>query len=208
VSSERSASAFRRQVDAWVLAEIQRGVATFDDLVCRLPGVYPTHAHDSLLRLYQSGAIAKAQYWRGIRRRDAELASRRHSVLPSLPPPHPLDYDWRYSPATVDHLLELAVAATKPGDTIALLGTPSVHVAQLTQQLHRRFILIDASATTVYQVRTLDAHRTVYRRDLFVDPVPTLGAAAVIADPPGTTSTLRPSCGRRPSVPRTAPPSL
>jgi len=182
--SSRAASAFRRQVDAWVIAEVQKGVATFDDLICRLPGVYPTHAYDSLGRLCQSGAISRAEYRRANRRRDTEVAVRRHPDVPSLPPPHPLDYDWRYSPATVDYLLQLAVTATEPGDTIALLGTPSIHVAQLTRELHRRFVLIDVSPATVHQVRKLDAHRTVYRRDLFVDPVPTLGAAAVIADPP------------------------
>jgi FMN-dependent NADH-azoreductase len=50
--------------------------------------------------------------------------------------------------------------------------------------LARRFVLIDSCPVTVERVKTLDPHRTVYKRDLFVDPVPTLDAAAVVADPP------------------------
>jgi hypothetical protein len=67
---------------------------------------------------------------------------------------------------------------------VALLGTPSLHVAQLAKEHGRRFVLIDSNPLTVERIKTLDAHRTVYKRDLFVDPVPALDAAAVVADPP------------------------
>ena len=107
-----------------------------------------------------------------------------HFHLSPLPPPHPLDFDWRYTPQTIETLVERAIAATQPGDTVALLGTPSLHVAQLAKEHGRRFVLIDANPLTVERVKTLDAHRTVYKRDLFADPVPALNAAAVIADPP------------------------
>lgn len=183
MSAARSASVYQRQVDRWVAAEIHRGASTFDDLLCALPGVYPTHAADSIERLRKAAIITKGQRRRATRRRENE-GSHRSATSSSLPPPHPLDFDWRYSPETIEKLVDRAIAATQPGETVALLGTPSLHVAQLAKEHGRRFVLIDANPLTVERVKTLDAHRTVYKRDLFVDPVPALDAAAVIADPP------------------------
>lgn len=183
MTAARSTSTYQRQIDKWVLAEVQKGVSAFDDLLCILPGVYPTHVAASIARLWEAGVITKVQRLRAMKRRE-NLRPARSPHAFSLPPPHPLDFDWRYSPETIERLVGIAVAATQPGETVALLGTPSIHVAQLAQQHGRRFVLIDANPVTVESVKTLDAHRTVYKRDLFVDPVPTLEAAAVIADPP------------------------
>ena len=184
MSAARSASAYWRQVDRWVAAQVEQGVSTFDELLCSLPSVYPTQVAESLLRLRQSGAISKTQHRRGMSRRIEEEVHHRFSGSRPLPPPHPLDFDWRYSPATVEQLLDRAVAATQPGETVALLGTPSLHVAQLSKDHGRRFVLIDANPATVDRVKALDTHRTVYKRDLFIDPVPALNAAVVVADPP------------------------
>ena len=137
----------------------------------------------SIERLRKAAIITKGQRCRATRRRENE-GSQRSATSSSLPPPHPLDFDWRYSPQTIEKLVDRAIAATQPGETVALLGTPSLHVAQLAKEHGRRFVLIDANPLTVERVKTLDAHRTVYKRDLFVDPVPALDAAAVIADPP------------------------
>lgn len=183
MSAARSTAAYQRQVDKWVSAEIQKGVSTFDDLLCALPGVYPTHVADSVSRLRAANIITKGERRRALKRRENERPAR-SAFTSSLPPPHPLDFDWRYSPETIDRLVGIAIAATEPGETVALLGTPSLHVAQLAHDHGRRFVLIDANPLTVERVKTLDAHRTVYKRDLFVDPVPSLDAAAVIADPP------------------------
>jgi hypothetical protein len=183
MSAARSASAYQRLVDRWVVVEIESGVSTFDDLLCSLPGVYPTHVAASIDRLRQADVITKSQRRRAMRRKENEGPHcSANSYL--LPPPHPLDFDWRYSPDTIEQLVDRAVAATQPGETVALLGTPSLHVAQLTKEHGRRFVLIDANPLTVERVKTLDAHRTVYKRDLFANPVPALNAAAVIADPP------------------------
>jgi hypothetical protein len=75
MSAARSSSMYRRQIDRWVAAEIEGGVPKFDDLVCALPGVYPTHVFDSVERLRKSGAISEAQQRRTMERR-----------LPTQPP--------------------------------------------------------------------------------------------------------------------------
>jgi len=101
-----------------------------------------------------------------------------------LPAPHPLDYDWRYSLAAIEILLEQVLDVTKPGDTIALLGTPSLYVVTRRGNFDRNFVLVDGSVTTVDGLRQPGSGRTLYRRDFFTDHVPDLDAAAVVADPP------------------------
>jgi hypothetical protein len=183
MSAARSVSAFQRQIDRWVAAEIHRGASSFDELLCALPGVYPTLVAASVDRLRQRNVISNSQHSKATRRR-ANERSQRSTIPSSLPPPHPLDFDWRYSPETIELLVDRAIAVTQPGETVALLGTPSLHMAQLSKDHGRRFVLIDANALTVERVKPLHAHRTVYKRNLFVEPVPALNAAVVIADPP------------------------
>ena len=183
MSAARSASAYQRQVDQWLTTEITNGASTFDDLLCALPGVYPTYVADRIDQLRQADAITKSQYRRACRRWENKVWHR-GPISSSLPPPHPLDFDWRYSPETIEKLVDRAIAATQPGETVALLGTPSLYVAQLAKKHGRRFVLIDANPLTVERMKALGTHRTVYKRDLFADPVPALNAAAVVADPP------------------------
>jgi len=174
---------FEERVDKWVRAAVG-DVASFDELVTRLPGVYPPAAARSLDHVLRDGTISRADHLRATSRAQPVEARRRPQVSQILPAPHPLDYDWRYGKEAIDRLLELAIAKSQPGDTIALLGTPSLYVAAHQRSQDRRFVLIDANATTVERVRGLGRQRSVIRRDLFVDSVPDLGATAVVADPP------------------------
>jgi hypothetical protein len=184
MNSAREAAAFDRQVDRWVHAAVLEGVSSFDDLVCRLPGVYPSAVANSLDRLLHDGAIAHLVH---------RVASKRDSVfrLPApspgsavLPPAHPLDFDWRYAPAAIEELLARVVDATEPGDTIALLGTPSLYLAASQRGLGRRFVLIDESSVTLDSLAHVGDAGSLVRLDLITDRVPDLAAAAVVADPP------------------------
>jgi hypothetical protein len=180
--SESITAAFDARVDRWVRAVVG-GVASFDELVTRLPGVYPPVVARSLERAVHDGSITTKDHARAICR-DPAAGRRRTRVPQILPAPHPLDYDWRYGPDAIDRLLELAIARSAPGDTITLLGTPSLYVAAHQRRPDRRFVLIDANATTVERLRDMGRPRSVIKRDLFADRVPDLGATVVIADPP------------------------
>lgn len=54
---ENARRAFRLQVDAWVTRAVEGGVASFDDLLSTLPGVYPTYAIKSVRRLGKTNRI-------------------------------------------------------------------------------------------------------------------------------------------------------
>lgn len=181
--TKSTAAAFEERVDRWVRAAVS-DVVSFDELVTRLPGVYPPVAARSLDRLLSNGIISNVEHTRASSRAVPSGARRRQRITQILPAPHPLDYDWRYGRDAIDRLLGLAVGGSAPGDTIALLGTPSLYVASLNRSLDRRFVLIDANATTVERLRGLGRPRSVISRDLFVGRVPDLGATVVVADPP------------------------
>jgi hypothetical protein len=53
--------------------------------------------------------------------------------------PHPLDAEWRFCAETARSLVRQAVAATRPGDKILLLGVPIVILAAVESTADRRF---------------------------------------------------------------------
>ena len=175
---------FRRQVDRWTLAAVSHGVQHFEGLLSALPGVYPSIVAASLTRLCQEGAISPDQYRQACARQARDDGDSIRCSPPALPPPHPLDFDWRYTDRTVDRLLCLATSVTEPGDTIALLGTPSVYAASVGRARGRQWVLLEGSEATVQHLRTAGPIQTVHRCDVVRGDIPALRAAAVVADPP------------------------
>lgn len=177
---------FRRQVDRWTLAAVSHGVEHFEGLLCALPGVYPSIVAASLPRLCQEGAISADQYRQACARQARDDGASIRCSPPALPPPHPLDFDWRYTDGTVDRLVRLATSVTEPGDTIALLGAPSVYAASVDRAHDRQWVLLEGSESTVQHLQTAGPCQTagVQRCDVLRGDIPALRAAAVVADPP------------------------
>jgi hypothetical protein len=79
-------------------------------------------------------------------------------------------------------LLARCIRATRPGDTIALLGTPTL-LAAAAGHHERYWLLLEASEATAAALVSKGSARVV-RCDLAVDELPLLHARAVVADPP------------------------
>jgi hypothetical protein len=184
VNLTREAAAFDRQVDRWVCNAALGGVESFDDLVRVLPGVYPSVVAESLDRLLRAGAISVSIHGTVTQRAmpRPQRASGPSSLV--LPPSHPLDFDWRYAPKAIDELLARVLSVTEPRDTVALLGTPSLYLTASQRGIDRRFTLIDDSSVTLDRLAGVGDSARLYHRDVILDPVPELSAAAVVADPP------------------------
>jgi hypothetical protein len=56
--------------------------------------------------------------------------------------PLPLDFEWRFTPTSGEHVLSAAQALTKPGESIVLFGTPGVAAAAITKTIDRPIIFI------------------------------------------------------------------
>ena len=73
---------------------------------------------------------------------------------------------------------------TCSGDTVALLGTPSVLRMASEQNYSRQFVLLDANPAVTDCLAKAAPKAKVLRRDVEKDPLPDLSAAAAIIDPP------------------------
>jgi hypothetical protein len=174
-------SDFEAAIAEWVTAAVHAGPTSFDDLVCHLPGVYPTDARDALVRLSEDGRISPAEYARSIARRP----------LPAYPPrpmglsiPHPLDFDWRFSDAGLDAVIGVMNELSDRSTPVVCLGAPSiVRRLQIEGDL-RPATLLDANPRPVAVLQSHPGPHTALLCDLGSDTLPDISAPVVLIDPP------------------------
>lgn len=165
--------------DAVVVDLIQRERPdSFDEFVCALPGVYPADARDTVLRMMSRNLLMPEVGTRLLTRKTVASEPYRHP----LPPPHPLDFDWRFSPDAVSLLID-QIERGSEGGPVVLLGAPSVWIELKSRGLQPAALLDSGT-----HVRSFDDQEStdwpVYRLDVLRDPLPNLEARVVLLDPP------------------------
>ena len=127
---------FDEKVDLSVLQCISRGAPEFTDILASMPGVYPTAALGSIRRLARRGHINTANAAKLIQQ--AKSQPRQSTSYNLLPPPHPLNYEWRFDKATSRSLLKGAFGAcASSSDRTLLLGTPTLALAAMDMDVAR-----------------------------------------------------------------------
>jgi hypothetical protein len=91
-----------------------------------------------------------------------------------------MDCEWRFTDGTADELLAAASNATRPGDTVLLMGVPSVVLAAHRSDHDRRFSVIGEHNVISDQLRNL----TVSDARFDHGDIGASFAAAAILDPP------------------------
>ncbi|HKQ09497.1 MAG TPA: hypothetical protein VJ464_30530 [Blastocatellia bacterium] len=174
---------FEHLVDAWVHKALLHGAETFDQLLIKLPGVYPSVVFESLKRLgvdreslFRNPPTAEDRW------QEQDLINPCPKI--NLPVPHPLDYDWRFSNVAIKRLLNTCLEFTDSGETVILLGTPTLLRTSINENYPRRVALFDASQTIINSFSRSTPEARAEQCDLLADPLPQIQAAAVIADPP------------------------
>lgn len=169
-------------VERFVLDAVrERSPGCLDELVVHLPGVYPTEAIAAVERLGRRGDVDSVTLARLRRRGAADLTS----LLPAnpLPVPHPLDFDWRFSPSAVDRLVhecQSRLSGTRP----VLLGAPSMFWA-LRRVESMPPLLLDANPSVIKALAgTGDELHDARLCDLRCDGLPDEQSAVVVVDPP------------------------
>jgi len=180
-SVEQGVRAYQDLVDAWVLDAVSRGASSFWAIVNCLPGVYPLVVREALQRLNCADLWAPERIsWSHTMEQSA--ASLEAPCV--LPPPHQLACDWRFSQATVIGLWKKLVDGSASGDTIALLGTPTVYAIAASRRDKRRVVLVDRNPRLPDFARRQRDYSVVYTRDILVDEPVSECASAVMMDPP------------------------
>lgn len=161
-------SAFDERIDEWIRGAVSSGIESFAELVCVLPGVSPPEVASHLSKL-----------------RDLPAPLRQLSPTTDLIfgaegtfPPHPLDFDWRFSEAAVQTLTrEIRFCCPKEG-AVALFGCPTL--ARSPELRSRRVLLFDRNDAH----SGFDAHVAVTTIDVVTSDTPRDFAAVAVADPP------------------------
>jgi hypothetical protein len=179
---------FNDQVDRWMVDAVEGGRATFDRLLTSLPGVYPPVVFESLRRLASKGLLPNGVF------RDAESYIRRerpHELrkdLPArritLPVPHPLDYDWRFTDEAADRILTATATVTRSGGILAMIGSPSVFRVAAERASRPPLAVIDRSRAITDSLNAGLPDALVECLDVTRDELPDIEASSVIVDPP------------------------
>ena len=176
-----SPSAFDAMVEGFVrIAARDRAPECFDELVTLLPGVYPTDVLAALERLGRRDEVDAITLAR-LRRRCLQCEPPAIGSNP-LPVPHPLDFDWRFSPDAVDRLVH-ECRSRQDGARPLLLGAPSVFWA-LRSVEGVPALLLDANPSVINAVGGSGGPGDARVCDLLSDELPPDRSAVLVVDPP------------------------
>lgn len=187
-----SQAAFNTKIDALTKAAITGGASSFSVLLNTLPSVYPTELLASLDRLAASGAISTLVA--AAVRRDA--ATKKSAVAEGqslLPLPHPLDFEWRFTPDAARAMLNRAADMTPAGGELLLFGTPGLAVEALTLPIARRLAFLAENNCVTDRIVALNRATGSPLAIAFCScGLPRESADAVLLDPPWYLDFVRP----------------
>ena len=167
------------QTHAVILEALRSGKPTsFDDLVARCEGLYPADIANALRELNPHGMVVEDF----ISSRSIEGSGQNEQGNDALAAPHPLDFDWRFDDVTAESLCYRARDATRTGDMIVALGTPTVYMKAM-QTLYNRTVVLHDSNASLHKLGTI-GDAGVVAIDIAKDAVPLIEARHIVADPP------------------------
>jgi hypothetical protein len=194
ISSRRSLSqvAFTSKVDALILAAIANGVTSFSALLHSLPAVYPTELLASLQRLVARQMITP-ELAASIHRQAAAKRCEFIEGRSLLPLPHPLDFEWRFTPDAARSLLNRAADMIPANGDLLLFGTPGLAIEALTLPIGRRLAFLAENNSITDRVLALNAATGSPLSIAFCSGgLPRESADAVLLDPPWYLDYVRP----------------
>ena len=110
-----------------------------------------------------------------------------------LPLPHPLDYEWRFTPDASRALLDLAVMLTPSEGDVLLFGTPGLAMEALSLPINRRlFFLAEDNVVTQRLIRLNQATGSPLSIAFCSGGLPRESADTVLVDPPWYMDFIRP----------------
>ena len=105
-----------------------------------------------------------------------------------LKTPHPLDYEWRNTTTTLNHLTELILENNSIEDTVLLLGMPTLFAYACQKDIPQRVTLIESNGPIVGSLQILAKNNSkfhIIKDDIFQTNPNSIGAHhCVFVDPP------------------------
>lgn len=186
--SDRETTIFEAFIERLVLDALERDDLSPVDLFRRLPGVYPSEVLMALSRLSVNGTITKEIYGEILESVQDKIArggaERYLGQNATLPLPHPLDFDWRFTAATAEHIVNTCAKLSGPRDQIVFLGAPTVFSTAIRNNSDRGVVLLDRNIAIVSHISETFPGSEVYLCDLLSGHLHDVSAAVVVIDPP------------------------
>jgi hypothetical protein len=156
------------------------GARSFRELVSQAKGMYPTELLQFLeCRPKDNGPMGRIVQTMIVEARSFVVGGN----LPQgdgLALPHPIDAEWRFTEETARSLIENAVAATGAGESILLMGVPSVALAAARSSHDRLFWVRGEPNVITEGLKSLTAADARFCHDIS----DLVQAGAAILDPP------------------------
>lgn len=171
----------RQELEGWILCALNEGVQDFWELVCMLPGAFPTDVRAALNSLVAQCTVPY-DLTREVGRREGDLKA--NLEIPGLPTPHPLAFDWRFTRRTAETLLGIAIKTSGSNGVIGLLGSPSVFFLSQEQHCGPPIKLLDQNPFLAESLSNTYHGGAFHRCDITQTSVDANSVSVVIADPP------------------------
>lgn len=181
-------SPFESDVEGWILNALPLAGGTWPNLLKALPGVYPSDVLRALSRLAARASVASAT-------RDSLDAIRAQAAGPAptrpwqpwrtdgrpLPVPHPLDFEWRFTPESADFLVNRCETGLAP---VALVGAPTPFMRAVERGAGSRYVLLDKNRATISRLLDAFPRSQVFVHDACSDAPPHDTFGTALLDPP------------------------
>lgn len=179
--------AYKAELQGRLLHELAESPQDFDTLVKRAEGAYPTDVLHALQTLKAKKRVSQLSngLWTRSRTLDEAATFKRSQHSPiqvssdGFPEPHPLDFDWRFTPSTATALTKKIVAGGK--ESAAILGAPTLYKYLVDSGFNVR--LFDKNPQVIEHLRTV-GYSSVTQCNLLRLTKFTEHFQWVIADPP------------------------
>lgn len=172
---------FNNNVDYWINESMRSGASSFEEVLNKLPGVYPSLVMNSIQKLGYYDLLSDFQTHQSFtlpNKAQNLFTTFNNTVLSHIP--HPLDYDWRFTNSTSLFLLDYSYNLSRTGDLIALLGIPSLLGIKSNFYSKRKLILFDKNGKVYSKIN----NNSSYQCNILKDNLPNVNSQVVIADPP------------------------
>jgi len=191
-SRAEDAAAFCAFIDQSVLAAVSSGATTLESLLRHLPSVYPTELLGSLDRLGRSNAL-NSVIVQSVRHQASTRPVEPPRGRSFLPLPHPLDFEWRFTPDTSRDLLDAACALTQPNGQMLLFGTPGLAAEALSLPINRPLSFLGEDNVVTRRLIALNRATGSPLSVAFCNAgLPRESADAILLDPPWYMDYIRP----------------
>ena len=185
--SMESEEEFLCKVEEWVLRSVQQGAKDFEEILCKLPGVYPPIVLVALQHLGVHGRISHSLFVQcSASAQNASAPCPVHPFASALPVPHPLDYAWRFSHRGSHNLMQMIERFVRPTDSVVMLGTPGLVEHMLTHHAPYEITVLDTDPLVIERLKVLTSSIAASAMTVNVcqEELPEVRSRVVAADPP------------------------